>query len=107
MTGRQCRVTARKITHAATATMRIPVVAQATLTSLLHVLRAGVRCAANQRGMAVSPSHLLWLYFTTSSPKPTITPRISTQATTRPAAIRARERVSDLFTGASGWAGLL
>src|SRR5580704_15611230 len=97
-TGRQCRVTARKITHAATATMRIPVVAQATLTSLLHEFRVGVRCAADQRGIAVSPSHLSWLYFTTSSPKPTMTPRISTQATTTPAAIRARARAGDLFT---------
>jgi len=51
MTGRQCRVTARKITHAATATMRIPVVAQPTLTSLLQVFPVGARCAANQRGM--------------------------------------------------------
>ena len=87
-TGRQRRVTARNTTQVASATMRIAWVAPSVLKISLQWVRPGVRWAANQCGIVRSPSTLPLPALVTSSPIPTMMPRISTQATRTPAAIR-------------------
>src|SRR5215472_6604744 len=77
-TGRQRRVTARKTTQVARVTIR------------LHRSQPDVRWAANQCGIVRSPSTLPLPSLVTSSPAPTTTPTIRTQATRIPAAIRTR-----------------
>src|ERR1039457_6968450 len=106
MTGRQCRVTARNTTQVATATTRIAVVAPRVVKIRLQWVKLGVRWAANQCGIVRSPSSLPFPSLVTSSPIPTMTPRISTQATRTPAAIAPRWRTGALFMGGSGWGGL-
>ena len=88
--GRQRRVMARKATQVTTPTMRIAWVAPSVLKIWLQWFRLGVRWAANQCGTVWSPSRLPFpfLVIMISLPMPVIAPRISTQATSTPAAIR-------------------
>jgi len=109
-TGRQRRVTARNTTQLTTPTMRMSWVAPRLLPIRLQWFSADVRCAANQCGIVWSPSQLPLPYLVTSSPKPTTTPRMSTQATATPAATapsaRVRWRLTSFFIVPSGCAGV-
>jgi hypothetical protein len=85
--------------------MRIAWVAPSVLKIWLQWVQPGVRCAANQCGIVRSPSTLPFPSLVTSSPRPTMMPRISTQATRTPAAMRPYFRTGMLVMADSWWVG--
>ena len=68
--------------------MRIAWVAPSMVKIRLQRVQVAVRWAANQCGIVRSPSTLPLPSLVISSPMPTMRPRMSTQATTTPAATR-------------------
>ena len=94
ITGRQRLVTAMNTTQAATLTMRMSWVAPRLLTIRLQWFSVAVRCAANQCGIAWSPSRFPFPLpvIMISLPMPVRAPTISTQATSTLAAIRPKAR---------------